>query len=108
MCEINYGQKRYEKELCDGLPPCNNNAELIAEMEKNRQASEQANKDMIKTMLKQMTDQAKDSDRQMKELMAEMNKNTLAAIAAMPKPSSGGSSSWLGSAIGAVGSVLGG
>ena len=86
MCEINFGQKRYEKELCDGLPPCNNNAELIAEMEKNRQASEQANRDMIDKMLKQMTDQAKDSNKQMKELMAQMHNDTLAAIAAMPKP----------------------
>merc|ERR1711962_502441 len=50
MCEINFQTKRYEKEICEGLPDCNNNEELLAEMEKQRQEAAAKQQEMMMNM----------------------------------------------------------
>jgi len=86
VCEINFGTKRHEKEICEGLPECNNNAELLAEMERIRQEEAKKQQEMMMNMFKTMNDQQKASQENMVKMMQEMQENTMQMIASMPKP----------------------
>jgi hypothetical protein len=42
VCEENYGQKKSETEVCEGLPECENNKELLEMMMISQKAQAEA------------------------------------------------------------------
>lgn len=87
VCEENYGQKKSETEVCEGLPECENNKELLEMMMASQKAQTEAaaaNMRAMMSMMQQVNTQNKYDTRLM---MEQMQKNTAAIqleIATMP------------------------
>jgi predicted GTPase len=82
-CEFDYSTSHMEKEVCDGLRECNNNAELLEQMEKTRQADKAQQQQMMQQMLETFQKQQNDQSASMREMMAKQQESTNAMIKEM-------------------------
>ena len=86
VCEINFGTKREERDVCETGKPCENNDELLKQIMDSMRADQKARDGNMKMLMEQMNNATINSQEQMRKMLERMQTNTREMIKNLPKP----------------------
>ena len=86
ICEINFGDQREQRDVCETGNPCSNNDELLKQIMESQREDQKARDANMQQLLKQMNQNMADSQKNMQQMMEKMQEQTREMIANLPKP----------------------
>ena len=86
ICEINFGDHREQRDVCETGNPCSDNEELLKQIMESQREDQKARDANMQQLLKQMNQNMAESQKNMQQMMEKMQAQTREMIANLPKP----------------------
>ena len=86
VCEINFGDQREQRDVCETGNPCSNNDEFLKQIMESQREDQKARAAVMQQLLKQMNQNTVDSQRNVLQLIEKIQEQTIEMIANLPKP----------------------